>query len=311
VSRNLTLDVIDAGQVPSDNVTLRAYWTDEDGQPHTKDLTFSKSGASGCLALPVYGDTPLINLTGDTATATAGNTGTGVINMTGTYTGFQPRTISFTVADAGQLDGDGVKLTASWTDDDGHSHSEDVTLTANGSSGAVEIPNSDGVKVYLDTGTFVAGETYTYDLALSPHHGGDAIYVNLDNGNFKVGDSFHSNINKTSVGVLDTLKEWNYRLANDDQEKAQTQSQQTLVALNLAMQTILDYIADSGARQDRVTVRQGVMDDQIIYHGQNLEDLQDVDMTQAFLDLRAQQTSYTASLKVISVMSQLSLLNYL
>jgi len=53
----------------------------------------------------------------------------------------------------------------------------------------------------------------------------------------------------------------------------------------------MDHIADSGTRQNRITVRENVLDEHITYHNKNLEDLQDVDLTQAFLDLNAQQTA--------------------
>ncbi len=310
-SRDISFTVIDAGQVPDDHVTLRATWTDDQGEAHSQELTFDTAGQSGIVALPVFGDTPLIELEGDSATAAVGNTGAGAVNITGTYTGNYPRDISFSVASGGQLPDTDITLTATWTDEDGVSHSEDVTISESGAEGAVEIPGCDGVEIYLDEGSFVEGETFSYELSLDPAHAGDAIYVNLDTGDFKVGDTFSYTIEKDSVALLDILNEWQYQLESGDQEAAQTQSQRTLEALSLVMDSLLDAIADSGTRQDRITVREGVMDDQELYHTESMENLREVDTTQAFLDLQAQQTAYSASLQVISTISGLSLMEYL
>jgi flagellar hook-associated protein 3 FlgL len=313
MSRDLTFDVIDGGQVPGDNVTFQVTWTDDQGLAHTKQVTASGAGSGNVLALPVFGDTSRISIDGDNATATPvpPNAGTGGVHITGTYQGSYSRDFSYTVTDGGQLPGDSVTIRATWTDEQGQAHSEDVSLSASGKDGAVEIPGSAGVKVYLDGGTYAAGDTYTYNLRLNPPHAGEAIYFNLDNGVFVAGDSFHYSIDKQPLSVLDTLKNWQYQLGNGAPEAAQTQSQRTLEAMKQSLNTIMDYIADSGTRQNRITVRENVLEEHVTYNSKNLEDLQDVDLTQAFMDLRAQQTAYDASLKVISVMSQMFLPNYM
>ena len=310
MSRDLTFDVVDAGQVPGDDVTFRVTWSDDQGLAHDKLLTVSGAGADNMVALPVFGDTPRIELDGDQATAGGANVGTGGVHITGTYQGFHSRDFSYTVVDGGQLPSDPVTIRATWTDDQGQSHSEDLTFAAGGADNAQELPGSEGVKIYLDpstTGNYAAGDTYDYSLSLNPAHAGEAIYFHLDNGAFQVGDSFHYGIDKNPLSVLDTLKEWQYQLANGDAEAAQTQSQRTLEAIKKALNTMMDYIADSGTRQNRVTVRGNVLEDHETYSSKNLQDLQDVDLTQAFMDLRAQQTAYDASLKVISEMSKLFL----
>jgi flagellin-like hook-associated protein FlgL len=286
-------------------------WTDNQGLAHSKQLTASAAGSDHLIALPTDGDTPRISLDGDQASAAAPNAGTGALKVIGTYQGFYSRDFQYTVTDAGQLPSDPVSIRATWTDDQGQAHSENLTFNTSGQDGAVELPGSEGVKIYLDNGTYAAGDTYTYNLRLDPPHAGEALYFNVDNGAFVTGDSFHYSIDKDPLSVLDTLKEWQHRLAGDDAEAAQTQSQRTLESINQALKTIMDYIADSGTRQNRITVRENVLEDHTTYHSKNLQDLQDVDLTQAFMDLRAQQTAYDASLKVISVMKDLFLASYL
>ena len=53
------------------------------------------------------------------------------------------------------------------------------------------------------------------------------------------------------------------------------------------------------------------MTDQELFHTDVLEDVEAVDITQAFLDLNMLQTSYTTTLKVTSSVGDMFLLNYL
>lgn len=232
-------------------------------------------------ARQLLGDALTVNLLRRTAQAAAGNTGTGEVSLAGAYRGLNSRQITLDVVDPGTVPGDDVILRASWVGDDGTEHVEMVTVTANGLHAAVELPDCDGVTIYLDTGSFDQGDSFTVDIEKEPLH------------------------------LLDTLNQWSYLLANGDMEEAQTESQKALDAMRLALQSMLDHVATAGIRQERILVRETVMEEQDLYHSGQLEELRDVDLTEAMMVLQKNQTAYNASLKVASVLANMSLLQEL
>ena len=250
------------------------------GNEQEIDINFSQSSqmSYNWTARQLLGENQTVNLLGETATAKA-NTGTGSLGLAGAYQGQTSRELLFQVTDAGQVPGDSVTLQVSWTGDDGVEYSEDITISSAGQGNAVEIPGCDGVEFYLDNGTFA------------------------------VGDKFHYEIEKNPVGVLDTLAQWEYQLSNGSVEEAQDQSQKTLDVLGGTLQNLLDYLGEVGTRMDRVTVRENVLEDQNIYSSETLSQLQDVNLTEAFMQLQSQYTAYGAALEVVSVMSEMYLTN--
>ncbi|MFH1034844.1 MAG: hypothetical protein V1806_10100 [Pseudomonadota bacterium] len=314
-------------------VTLHMTWYGDDGSPQSADVPLPASGESNAVNVPGLGGLSLyrdgqsfkvgsvmqlevghyqgnqedvdvnfstgqrltynwnaaqllgsgmtVNLDGQQARAGSANTGSGQVELSGAYRGLLDRDLTINVLSAGQVPSSDVTLRVSWTGDDGVQNQQDVTFSASGSTGKVELP------------------------------GGDGIYLQVDNGSFQAGDSFNYHLEQNSTQVLDNLNEWLYQLQNGTQEEAQTASQHTLQALGLALSNITNYQAESGTRQDRISVRSSVLDDSKLNHSQNLADLQDVDLTQAFIDLQRQQSTYQSTLKVISTVSDLSLLNYI
>ncbi|MBI4800316.1 MAG: hypothetical protein HY794_16615 [Desulfarculus sp.] len=232
-------------------------------------------------ALQLLGGAMTKNLDGQEARAGAANTGSGQVELSGAYRGVLDRDLTITVQDAGQVPSDNVTLRVSWTGDDGVQNQQDVTFSASGSGGKVQLP------------------------------GGDGVYLQVDNGTFTAGDSFTYHLEQNQVQVLDQLKEWLYQLQNGTQEQAQTQSQHTLQALGQALSALTDNQAEAGTRQDRITVRNAVLEEAKLTHSENLEKLQDVDLTQAFIALQQQQQAYQSALKVVSTVSELNLLQYI
>ncbi len=311
-------------------VDLRLRWYDDDGAMHDQDVTLSDDGESNAQSITDSGGLSIYRnsqdfkpgavytlevshyqgnsedlavnfneggrlvqnwnsdqilggasrkfLLGDTATAKT-VTGTGEVHLAGAYDGLKDRDITFDVTDAGQVPGDDVSLRVCWTDDNGTAQEKTVTISGAGLENAVSIPGCDGVKIYLDSGTYDVGDSHYYKIDQQPLH------------------------------VLDTLTEWRYQMLNGTTEEAQTQSQVTLDALTTAMESVLDSIASAGTRSNRITVRQTVLANHQDYANGQLEDLQDVNVTDAFLTLRNQQTAYSASLKAISLTGELALVN--
>ncbi len=228
-------------------------------------------------AQDLLGGALTVVLDDQTATASRTNTGTGVIGLAGAYRGEKSRDYTFDVIDGGQVPDDNVTLRVSWTDDSGKSHSETLTLTAAGAGGRITLPDGDGTCLELDNGTFVTGDTYHYHLEQSPLH------------------------------ILDSLYQLEHQLYNGTLEEGQTQSQISLESITAALTSILDHESGLGIRQERVSLRGTVLDEIDLAHSNNLEDLQDVDLTEALIKLNAQQTAYQTSLKVISTIHDLFL----
>ena len=229
------------------------------------------------------------NLYGETADSNPGNTGNAQVHLTGSYRGMLSRDLSFTVISSGQPPTSEATVRVTWTDDNGDEQQAEVTVSGTGLANAVEIPDCDGVSFYITNQESDSGTA-----------------LQLDQG-----DNFYHEIEKNPVSILDTLVQWQYKLANGDQEAAQTESQRVLEALNLAAENLTSLISAAGTRLDRTSVRSQVLEGQELFHSQTLEDLQEVNLTQAFLDLSAQQTAYNSSLSVISAMSGMYLVNFL
>ena len=138
---------------------------------------------------------------------------------------------------------------------------------------------------------------------------GEGVFFHIDNGSFQQGDSFYYKIDKEPLHVIDSLKQWHEELLNGSQEEGQTASQRTLAAIEQFTKSIMDQVSGAGTRQSRIEVRNTVLTENKLYASQNLETFQDVDVTEAFLELRNQQTAYSAALKSISIMSYMSLVN--
>ena len=318
--------------VDGNDVSLRLRWYDDDGALHSQDVTLSDDGSGNAVAVTgmdglsifrdsatftegavlelnighyqgneeaiavnfseqvqmtynwnakqILGFSSSLDLGGEQAYA-RDNTGTGTINFAGTYRGLTQRELSFGVVDGGQVPGDDITIRATWTGDDGREHTEDLTISAAGLSNRVELPDCDGVYIYLDSGTYAAGDSFYYKTEDQP------------------------------VSVLDTLYEWKYQLENGTSEEAQTASQKALEQLYEAVNNLTDLLADVGTRRDRIEVRESVIVDADLYHSEIISDLQEVDVTEALLELRAINTAYSAALKITSVVSELFLANQL
>lgn len=326
---NLRCEVLD---VDGSDVTVRVRWYDDDGTRHEEDLTLSAAGDDNGVAIPgmpgvtlyrddlvfeegavmdielthyqgnqedidvsfsknshmrynwnaseLLGGSLTVDLYGETAAKVSG-TGSGSLHMDGAYRGLYPETFDFDIIDGGQVPGDDVTVRVQWVDENGNTHDEEMTFSGTGAENAQEIPGADGASFYLDSGTYQQGDSFTYS------------------------------VEKETLQLMDMFTLWGDALLSGDQETAQTMSQEALAVIDEALEQIMDLIADSGARQTRISVRESVMEDQELFHTDVLEDVEAVDTTQAFLQLNMLQTSYTTTLQVTSSMSDMFLLNYL
>lgn len=306
--REVTFDVISGGTVPGGAVKFKVSFKDDSGNQHEEIISLSGAGRNNAVVLPINGKRPKVDQTGQTAVPDVTNTGDSVIHMTGDYRGLTDREFTFNwVSTVGTQ----VTFDVQWVNDQGNTITEQVTTDNYGSDHEVEIPGADGVSFYMTQGPtdFVGGDNFTHEIKMHPDNAGDGVFFFIDNQTFNTGESFYYKIDQQPVHILDTLKEWQYKLANGPAEEAQTQSQKTLDALDLSIKNLTDYISEAGTRKNRITTRRTVLDEHDLYASSNLEKLQNVDIEQVFLELRASMTVYNASMKTISTLSELFLAN--
>jgi flagellin-like hook-associated protein FlgL len=306
--REITFDVISGGTVPGGTVKFKVSFIDDDGEQHEEIISLSGAGRNNSVVLPINGVYPAVDQTGQTAVPDPANVGDDVLNLTGDYSGLTDREFTFTVTN---VNGAQITMDVSWVNDQGNTITESVTTDAYGSDHAVEIPGADGVSFYLDQGTtqLVVGDSFTHEIKMYPDNAGDGIFFYIDNQTFNTGESFYYKIDQEPVHALDTLIQWQYTLANGTAEEAQAQSQKALDALDMVIKNLTDYISEAGTRANRITTRRTVLEEHELYASDNLEKLQDVDLEQVFLELRASMTVYNASLTTISTMADMFLAN--
>ncbi|MFZ5425394.1 MAG: flagellar hook-associated protein FlgL [Thermodesulfobacteriota bacterium] len=87
--------------------------------------------------------------------------------------------------------------------------------------------------------------------------------------------------------------------------------QQALADLRSSSQTILNYAADVGARENRIEVAEGVLDNLKANQTEQLSNVEDVDLSELMTRIAQQQLAYQSVLKSTSMIMNLSLMNYL
>jgi flagellin-like hook-associated protein FlgL len=334
LSTNIQATVL---KVDGEDVTLRLRWYDDYGKLRTQDATLKGSGNEnsvevlGMGGLKIYKDDQVWNegavlnlsighdqsnqdelsiimanfdgqgadhrlsynwnqeqiignhmvhsLLGVEALAKSNNAGTGSVHMAGAYNGLTSRDLNIDVISEGQAPADPPTFRVSWIGDDGERRSEEITVSGTGQANAVTIPDCNGVQFYIDQ------------------------------GEFEVGDGFYHRIAKDSVHVVDTLIQLEYQLAYGNGLEPQTAGQETLQALDFALKNLLDYVGEAGSKKDRVAVRESVLKDHDLFHSETLKDLQEVDLEEAFMELRQLQSTYDVTLKTISQVTQMSLVS--
>lgn len=324
-------------RVSGSDVTVRVSWHDTDGDAHSEEVTLSGGGEANAVSVPGLGGISLyrndktfaagaaydiglsryrgntedlevsfsanvrmrynynaqdllggsmtVDLAGGQARPDTNNTSTGVIHLDGVYREHLSRDYRFEVLEGGSVAGGGdVSLRVRWTDSSGVEQMETVTLSDAGQGGRVALPGADGA------------------------------YIWVDNGDFTQSDGFGYEIEKQGNQVIDMLTQWQMALESADPaalEQAQTACQRALEELERSMENIIDNVADVGTRRERITIRSDVMEERNLRNTADLENLEQVDMTAALMELQLKEEAYSAALNVTSMVSDLFLLSYI
>jgi flagellin-like hook-associated protein FlgL len=153
--------------------------------------------------------------------------------------------------------------------------------------------------------------TYTYKddagvyrwTTISPLPGTDQA-ITLD-----ITDGTDPTLTISAGGTVDDGDFFNLELTQYN--KAQTMSQEILPKLDAAMNTLLRSISDAGSKLNRMAVRDGLLEDDLLRNVEMLQRTEDVDITKAITDLETLEILYQASLQSTASVSSITLANYL
>ncbi len=232
-----------------------------------------------------------------TASLAAGNDGTGVVTAMN-HTSL-----------AGGLD-NGAKFRVSedggttWTAADTFDASADNTAIY-GDSGLAR-----GVFVaFQNRGTLAVGDRFTVDVG---HYQGDNQDLNVNVSrtnrikvNYTAEDIFGDQ--NDANNVFDVLKTLQRALEQNDDSAVGA----VLPQLDTAYQRVLDEMADLGAKKNRLEARTNIFADENVTLTNTLSKTEDVDIVQAINDLKVKEQAYQAALTSASLVTQVSLVDYI
>ena len=167
----------------------------------------------------------------------------------------------------------------------------------------------DGIVLDI-SGPFNAGDRFTIPI----HQYG--LIVDNSSIEVNVGQSSRVKKNVTATGALeyqsgrtvfDVLDELRASLINNNTEGIGA----SLADLDLVQDSLLNQLADVGARLNRLDIREGLNSDLKLQTEQRLSDVEDADLIEIITRLNSQQVAYQAALQSSAMISQLSLLDYI
>ncbi len=227
------------------------------------------------------------------------NSGLGVINQTGTWnlTGGEDTAARFKVSEDGGLTwGPADEFTAS--------------VSGTGIFDSTKPDLDQGVQIaFTNEGTLSIGDTFTIEVS---HYLGNTedVEFNIQN-NYRV----RTNVNGEEVmggtgdpdNILDSLFRLKEALLDHD---ARTVAKE-LPVLNRALENLSSQMAQVGVRINRLEISSNILENMQTQTTKRLSDAEDLDLAKAITDLQLQQTSYQATLASTSLITSLSLLDYI
>ncbi|MBW1980680.1 MAG: flagellar hook-associated protein FlgL [Deltaproteobacteria bacterium] len=169
-----------------------------------------------------------------------------------------------------------------------------------------------GMDVNFDVlgGSFQVADRYTVPI----HHyemtaGDDAVEVHIGRNAKVTKNVTASGVLELASGksVLDILDELRAALLNNNTEAIGS----SLVELAAAQDKVLDEAADVGARLERLDVRETLNDSLGLFNKERLSQVEDADIVAAITQLKNQQLAYEAALQSATMITRITLLDYL
>ncbi|MBU0515787.1 MAG: hypothetical protein KJ621_13545, partial [Proteobacteria bacterium] len=233
------------------------------------------------------------------ASLAAGNDGTGVVTA-----------MNHTSLAGGLDNGAGLRVSEdgglTWTAADAYN----ASMTDSPIAGATGVMR--GVFVaFQNRGTLSVGDRFTVDVG---HYQGDYEDININISrsnrlqiNFTAEDVFGDQNLAAGDNMFDLLKAFERALEQNDDGAVGD----ILPLLDSARQRILDCLSDLGAKRNRLEVRTNIFADENLTLTDTLANTEDVDIVQAITDLKIKEQAYQAALTSSSMVTQVSLVDYI
>jgi flagellar hook-associated protein 3 len=256
-----------------------------------------------------------LNFTIHQPVAGSGNSAayTGTATSSGNYTGEYSRRYIVEIVAGGAVG----TATYQVSEDGGTTWGNTFTTTSNSSGSAVydDVHSTDqGVRIsFSNSGTLtggIGGDRFTVDVS---QYNGDQDNMNIligPSAQLKMnvtGDTAFGQAGDTANNLFDMLAGLKNSLQNNDIPGVQAALQQ----LGNAVVNNTSSLADVGSRLDRINVNKNMLSDLESNNTSRLSGIEDLDITQATLDLNSKQMIFQAALYSAAKVTGLSLLNYL
>jgi flagellar hook-associated protein 3 FlgL len=124
-----------------------------------------------------------------------------------------------------------------------------------------------------------------------------------------LGFEFSTTLYLEQGGIADDGDFWSLTL--EQYHQGQEASQELIVEFKEAMANLLKYMGDAGGKLNRLEVREKLLDDDLLRSVDLLSQVEDVDVTQAVVDLKTYQNLYQATLQATAAVSSRTLADYL
>ncbi|MBW2623591.1 MAG: flagellar hook-associated protein FlgL [Deltaproteobacteria bacterium] len=223
---------------------------------------------------------------------------------------------------------DALTQTGTWNLSDGFDNaatfqvSEDGGLTwgpadeFTASTVATNIYDSTGVDLdlgvqiaFTNEGALSAGDTFSVDVS---HYQGNTEEVEVSiQRQYRVRTNVHGEEVIGTVGDPDNALDCLFRLKEAMETHDSIAVGDELPVLDRIMQNMTRQMAETGVRINRTETSKNILENSLVAATQRLSDHEDVDIIEAFTNLELQQRSYEAALMSTSVITSLSLLDYI
>lgn len=240
---------------------------------------------------------------------------TGTVTSSGTYTGVYSKNYVVQITTGGAVGVAQYKVSEdgglTWGPDNAFTTSTTPTAVYDRANSREAHPNQEGAQVaFTNSGTLTAGDQFTFDVS---QYNGDQGNMNIIIGpsaQLKMnvtGDTAFGQAGDAANNLFDMLAGLKNSLQNNDIPGIQA----SLGQLGNVQNNNTTNMADVGSRLDRIEVNKNMLSDLQANNTNELSGIEDLDITQATIDLNAKQLVYQAALYSAAKVTGLSLLNYL
>jgi len=228
-----------------------------------------------------------------------GNSGLGVINQTGTWnlTGGEDTAAGFRVSEDGGL---------TW------GPADEFTASSAGTNiwDSTKPDLDQGVQIaFTNEGTLSVGDTFTIKVS---HYLGNTEDIELNiQANYRVRVNVNGEEALGETGAPDNVLDSLFRLKQALLDHEARTVAEELPVLDQALENLSSQMAQTGVRLTRIEVSSNILESTKLGATERLSDAEDTDVIDAITALELQQMSYEATLASTSMITSLSLIDFI